>query len=433
MQGPEGAAGDESVVKLRNKTTIKVMNTSTGWKLASSVGGVGTGERGDRIIIDDPHNVIEGESEIIRQETVRWFRESVSSRFNNLDTGAMVVIMQRVHEDDVSGAILSLGTEYCHLMIPWNFDPDRCAPTSIGWIDPRWDEDAPESGVDLPAWPERFSENAIVRLKLEIGPYGWAGQYQQAPTPRGGGIFQRAWWQPWQSSDNRFPTFDYIIAALDTAATAKEENDPCALTVWGLFTHPETKRRGIMMMDAWRKWLKMHGAPTPRSEAETLKIGDTPQIKRAKDIAWKNRVSDEWGLVEWAVYTCRLWQVDKLLIETQSRGIDTADEIRRLHSFEDWSIQLIPAKGDKVARALAVQPTFAQLKVWAPLRDWAEMVIDEMATFPKSKHDDLTDSATMAIKHLRENGLAQTDQEISEAEAALVRHKPKMKPLYGIA
>lgn len=418
------------VVELRNKTITKVMNTATGWKLASSVGGVGTGERGDRIIIDDPHNVVEGESEQIRNETVRWFRESVSSRFNNLDSGAMVVIMQRVHEDDVSGTILTLGTDYCHLMIPWNFDPDRCIPTSIGWVDPRYDEDDLNACDGAPAWPERFSDSAIERLKIEIGPYGWAGQYQQAPTPRGGGIFQRAWWQPWQSGDNRFPVFDYIIASLDTAVTENEENDPCALTVWGVFTHPETKLRGIMLVDAWRKWLKIHGTPTPRTESETIRIGDTSEVRRQKDLAWKNRVCDEWGLVEWTVWSCRRFKVDKLLIETQARGIDLAAEIQRLHAFEDWSVQLCPAKGDKYARALAVQPTFAQLKVWAPLRDWAEMVIDEMCTFPKSKHDDLTDSATQAIKYLRENGLAKTDLEQQEAQLSNVRHRGQVKALY---
>ena len=166
-------------VGLRNKTITKVMNTRSGWKLASSVGGVGTGERGDRIIIDDPHNVIEAESEIVRAETVRWFRESISSRFNNLDTGALVLIMQRVHYDDVSGVALSDDFDYCQFIVPWSFDPSRwirgnqVIKNAIGWVDPRLDADDWYKNENEPAWPERFSEDAIARLKAEIGPYGF--------------------------------------------------------------------------------------------------------------------------------------------------------------------------------------------------------------------------------------------------------------------
>lgn len=388
---------------------------------------------------DDLHNVKEAESETVRNETVRWFRESVSTRFNDMDKGALIVIMQRLHEDDVAGVILSLGLDYTHLMIPWEYDSSRQVnelgepvATSIGWTDPRYDPDDPHGHDGEPAWPERFSERAMAALRTELGPYSWAGQMQQSPQPRGGGIFQRSWWQPWQPADGKFPLCDYVIASLDSAFTEKEENDPSALTVFGVFTHPETKQRGVIMIDAWRKWLKMHGEVTPRSERETPQIGDTAQTVRAKNIAWKNRVGDEWGLVEWAAYTCRLWKVDKLLIEGKASGITAADEIVRLHAFEDWSVQLVPVKGDKVARALREQPIFSQGMVWAPLRDWAEMVIDEMATFPKSKHDDLTDSVTQAIKYVRDNGLLQTAKEVQEAEFARVRHRSKLKPLYAI-
>lgn len=427
-------------VGLRNKTTLKVMNTHTGWKLASSVGGVGTGERGDRVIVDDPHNVVEGESDTVRSETTRWFRESVSSRFNSLDRGALIVIMQRVHEDDVSGVILSLGLNYCHLMIPWEYDSARQfdfanqqpVATAIGWTDPRCDAGDPEASDGAPAWLDRFSTPAIAALQIALGPYAWAGQYQQAPTPRGGGIFQRAWWQPWQPADGKFPLFEYIVASLDSAFTEKEENDPSALTVWGVFLRPETKTRAIMLIDAWRKHLQMHGVPTPRNESETIVLGDTAQIKLRKDLAWKNRVGDEWGLVEWAAWTCRFRRVDKLLIEAKASGITAAQELQRLHGFEDWAVQLVAPKGDKVARALAVQPTFSQQKVWAPLRDWAEMVIDEMAVFPKGKYDDLTDSATQAIKHLRESGLAQTDTEVKEAEIVSITHRAQPRPLYPV-
>jgi predicted phage terminase large subunit-like protein len=424
-------------VALRNKTTLKVMNTATGWKLASSVGGIGTGERGNRVLCDDLHNVKEQESETVREETVRWFFESLSDRFNDLDSGALIIIMQRVHEDDVAGAVLSRGLPYCHLMIPWEYESNRqldddgeVMRTSIGWIDPRFNDDDPEAGDGLPAWPARFSDDAIERLKAEKGPYAWAGQYQQSPAPRAGGIIRRDWWQLWP--DSTFPLFDYVIGSLDGAFTEDEQNDPSAMTVWGVFQHPETKYRGIMLIDAWRKFLPMHGNPTPRVEREIVNIGDDLKTKMTKDLIWKRRVCDEWGLVEWAAWMCRYRRVDKLLIEGKASGITAAQELQRLHGREGWAVQLCPVKGDKVARALAVVPTFSQGMIWAPARDWAEMVIEEAAVFPNGKYDDLTDSTTQAIKHLRDAGLAQMQDEVIAAEEENVRHKSKLAPLYQV-
>jgi hypothetical protein len=104
-------------VHLRNETVIKVMNSDTGWKYASSIVGVTMGERGDRVIIDDPHNIQEVESEVERANVTNWFRTGVPSRLNDLDTGAIVVIMQRLHEDDVSGIALGKDFDYEHLII----------------------------------------------------------------------------------------------------------------------------------------------------------------------------------------------------------------------------------------------------------------------------------------------------------------------------
>jgi hypothetical protein len=109
----------------------RIENNMTGFKVATSAGGLSTGERGDRVLLDDPHNVIKAESEVEREKTVRFVRESMSNRIND-DNSAIVVIMQRLHENDVSGDILAREAGYCHLMIPMYFDPLRYPASADG-------------------------------------------------------------------------------------------------------------------------------------------------------------------------------------------------------------------------------------------------------------------------------------------------------------
>jgi predicted phage terminase large subunit-like protein len=160
---------------------VNFANTSTGSMMATSVRGRATGERGDVFVIDDPHNVLEAESEAIRGETLQWFREVVPSRVNDLDRSAFVCIMQRVHHEDVAAAALEQGYE--HLLIPMHYDPSRARTTSIGWKDPRT-----EPG-DL-MWPERFSARAVAELETTLGIYAASAQLEQRPTPREGGLFK---------------------------------------------------------------------------------------------------------------------------------------------------------------------------------------------------------------------------------------------------
>lgn len=400
----------------------KVSNTKKGWKLASSVGGVGTGERSDFLLVDDAHNIKEAESEVIRTETVRWFRESLSDRLNNLQTGAIVVIMQRSHEDDVAGAILSMGLPYCHLMIPMEYDwsrqvgDDGPVETEIGWSDPRYDPAGPEECDHVLAWPERFPPKEVKEIKDVKGPYAYAGQYQQSPSPRGGGIFKMDYWRLYEGVDGKFPAFDYILASLDSAFTEKEENDPSALTVWGVFQDPE-QQPAVMLIHAWRKRLVFHGPEYARNPGES-------------DLTFKRRTMKTWGLIEWTADTCTRFNVDLLLIEGKASGISAAQELRRLYKREKWGIQLAQVKGDKVARALAAVPTFAKGMVWAPDRPWAQDVIDEMAVFPKGRYKDLTDSATQAIKYLRDNNLIVTSDEVRAAREDAVRQKKQPRALY---
>lgn len=406
-------------VKVSGFGKVKVTNKKTGWKFASSVQGVGTGERGTRIILDDPHNVREAESDAIRTSTVTWFREAMQNRLNDLATGSIVVIMQRVHEADVSGCIIENYPEYEHLMIPMEFEVGRGCETSIGWVDPR-DEDG-----EL-AWPERYPPEVLG--PFQNLPFMWAGQYQQRPEPRGGGILKRDYWRIWDREAQRendvkpgtFPIFEFVIASFDGAFTEKQENDYSALTVWGVWAsrsgHPQ-----VMLVDAWQKRLTLHGSdPSPQKFGESVKD-------------YELRKQDSWGVVEHIANTCRKNKIDKLIIESKATGHTVAQEMRRLYAREPWTVQLIdPGRLDKVARAYSIQHLFADGMIWRPDTDWAEMVEDNCASFPRGAHDDLVDTATMALNHLRRVGFALRRDEADAAEADRQYGRPRGRVLYGV-
>lgn len=355
------------VFQLTEDGKIKVANTQRGWKFASSVKGVGTGERGDRVLLDDPTNVKEGESEAVRSETNRWIREGMSNRLNDMINDAIVAVMQRVHAEDASNQLISEGLEYVHLMVPMEYDPSRHCGTVIGWSDPR------EEDGEL-AWPERFPDHVVGALKRTLGPYAYTGQYQQNPEPRGGGILKRDWWGVYELELGAQPrhAFEYVIASLDPAFTSKQENDPSGFVVLGVYR--EMGRPKVVLLHAWKKWLELHGRTIEREHNE-----DTKKYIR--------RAMPEWGLVEWVAHDCRRLRVNQLLIEDKASGHSVAQEIKRLYFDKTWGVSLVnPGTLDKRARAYAVQHMFADGMIEAPastrgevyeFREFAQMAIDE--------------------------------------------------------
>jgi predicted phage terminase large subunit-like protein len=415
--------------------------TAGGSRISTSARGLLLGIGGDCIIVDDPHNLHGAESEAERLQALNWWRELSSTRLNDPKRSALVVLMQRVHECDVSGHILSSdgSEEWCHLMVPAEYEWRRHCVTVLGWRDPRGLDENSEplvtvlpSGERVPRdaeaaneldrrdgtlmWPERFGPGEIARIKAELGPYLASGRLQQSPMPAKGGIFQRDWWQLYESPDNKFPAFDHLVASLDSAFTEKEQNDPSGLTVWGVYS-VEGKRR-IMLVHAWRKHLPFSGPRIDKGTMETL-------------ASYKRRTSSTWGLIEWVADTCTRFNVDRLLIEAKASGISAAQELRNRYAGRSWAIDLRQVKGDKLSRALAVQPIFTQGMIYAPARDWSELVITEMSMFPVGRYKDLTDSASMALKYLRDVGLADTEvEEQADKTERAMRRLERPKPLY---
>ena len=232
--------GDRFALDSDQNAKSKFSNNHAGFKIATSVTGLGTGERGHRFLIDDPHNVRDAESEKIRETTLAWFANTVPTRIVNAETSAIIVIMQRVHANDVSGLILAkeLGYEWlclpmeyeehhrCFSQVPragvepsqvclfrrdgealprWLTAPQVAAERTMGGeLDPGW---VPKYALKYPQdrrtedgellWPERFSRHHIdEELKPQLrswgGTYAEAGQLQQRPAPREGGMMQRS-------------------------------------------------------------------------------------------------------------------------------------------------------------------------------------------------------------------------------------------------
>jgi predicted phage terminase large subunit-like protein len=159
-------------------------NNRGGYRLATSVGGHGTGEHPDRIVIDDPHDVRGSESEAQRQAVHEWWDLTMSARGVSR-AARRVIIMQRLHQDDLSGRVLAQGG-FEHICLPMRYEPGRMKPTALGWTDPRRVE-----GELL--CPHQFDEEKVRAIELPLGSYGAAGQLQQRPAPRGGGMFKPEW------------------------------------------------------------------------------------------------------------------------------------------------------------------------------------------------------------------------------------------------
>lgn len=402
VQSPEYQARWGHVFKAGD-SIVNFQNDKTGWKIASSVGGTITGQRGDVFIIDDPNSIAEVESATIREGTNRWLSEVMPTRLNDLERSAIVLIQQRTHEDDATGFLLKPergGDRWTYVMVPMEYDPDwTCGETTIGWTDPR------TTRGEL-FWPSRFTQNAVKQLRMEMSDFAWSGQMQQKPEPRGGAIIKRDWWKLYGRAGEdpiaarlRFPAFDYVVSGLDSALTDKGENDPSALVTVGTWTVPQTGQQAVMMIHAWQDHLQLN------------------------------------ALVKKVAATCDKYHAHTLLIENKANGHDVNNELHRLFSHSEWSTQLIdPTQaGGKVARVNSVTHLFEEALIWHPNTDWAQMVIDQCAVFPRGSHDDLVDALVMCLRHLRERGILYRRQEArwhEESLATMARGQAVPRPLY---
>ena len=412
--------GDRVNLQADQEAKHKFDTTAGGTRISSSFGGAVLGRGGDIKLIDDPHKLDEVESEDVRNSVIQEYDETLKSRVTDPKNTAEVLIMHRVHSEDLTRHFLKDG-DCVHLMLPAEFDPARRCVTALNWIDPRKKE-----GELL--WGDKWGKEELAPFKRL--PYLWAGQYQQEPTPRGGGIIKSEMWMPWPAAD--YPQCELILGSLDTASTEKEENDASALTIWGVFRDTGGFPKAILLY-AWEGRVEMHDLVTLVGLMCSIDQRSEDEIMKATELY--NRGSIQ-------VDSIARMPVDKLLVENKNNGISVAHELRRLFgNMGNFSVELVDPKqwGDKVSRLTACEPMFADEMIYAPVAqhgdeiDWVERVIDNVALCPKTTKWDTPDSVSMALRYLRQTGaLLKRDEQARETlEQSMHRGRSEQWVPYG--
>ena len=373
--------GRRVVITRDQNAKQKFENTQLGFRQAVAAVSV-TGNRSDFFLIDDAHSVESAASEVMRAATKEWFLEAVPSRINNPEKSAIIIIMQRLHEDDISGVCITNKLGYTHLCLPMEFEKDRCCSTNIVWLNPLnkkrelFKDPRKKEGELL--LPKRFTRKVVDNLKHTLGSYATAGQLQQRPDPRGGGYIKRDWFRMWERSSTgemRLPDFKYIIQSYDTAFTEKTAGDPTGCIVVGVFNHQG--RRCVMLLDAWTEHL------------------DYPSLRK--------KIKEEYKAV-YAGYK----DVDLVLVENKGSGISILQDIQKMGIT---AIEYNPGKADKTARLMRVSPLIENGVFYIPESKnrgdfiaWSHAFVSEVIRFPTATHDEMVDVLSQSLAYLHDAG-----------------------------
>jgi predicted phage terminase large subunit-like protein len=312
-----------------------------------------TGKRGDRVIWDDPHSVEAAHSESNRETAIRVFSETLPSRLTNPDRSAIVIVMQRLHENDVSGHILKNDFGYEHLCLPMEFESSRRCRTSIGFVDPR-----KEDGDLL--FPDRFPRWVVDRDKKVMGEYGVAGQMQQRPSPIGGGLFKGKYWKYYKV----LPKIKYRMIFGDTAQKATQKNDYSVFQCWG-----RGFDNSIYLIDQLRGKF------------------EAPELLNATKQFWnKHKAIKDQGVLR------------SLRIEDKVSGTGLIQTLQREGNIP---VTGIPRGTDKISRAHDVLPQVESGYVYLPEdADWIHDYLAEFGSFPNGANDDQIDPTMDAINEM---------------------------------
>ena len=338
-------------------TELELMTTSRGGRFATSVGGTVTGRGGNIIILDDPMKPDDALSEVRRQSVIDWFRLTLLSRLNAKLDDAIVVIMQRIHDQDLVGVLLEEGGWH-HLNLPAIADRDLDIPIGEG----KTHRFAAGDVLDAVRKPR----HVLDQMKASMGSMAFSAQFLQRPIPAEGNLIKRAWLQFYQVAPE--PTSnDQIVISIDTAMKADEIADYSVATVWLM------KKEKYYLLDLIRG----------RFDYPALK----KQVLRLK----------------------QRWLGATILIEDKGSGTSLIQDLR----YENLSVIGIKPEGDKTTRLYSTQAIFEAGSALFPREaPWLQDMIHELLAFPKYRHDDQVDSISQALIWMRRRAWSAQDGDL---------------------
>jgi predicted phage terminase large subunit-like protein len=323
------------------------MTTARGSRLATSVGGTLTGRGGNLLIIDDPLKPQDAHAESTRESLKQWYSNTLLSRLDHKTEGSIIIVMQRLHPDDLVGHLLEQGA-WRHLNLPAiaeedtivRLGPNRSHRRRVG---------------DL-LHPQRESQVALDELKASMGSMEFAAQYQQTPVPIGGNLIKWSWFKSYDTPPTP-QSGDKIIVSWDTALSSSQLADYSACVV--LLARGET----IYILDVVRARLEY------------------PDLKRAvleQHNRWRHVASNY-----------------ALLIEKKGSGLSLIQDLRR----ESISAIAVDPNGDKIMRMAAQTAPIEAGAVHVPTHaPWLDEFKKEVLSFPLSQHDDQIDALSQALQ-----------------------------------
>lgn len=323
-----------------------------GNRLSVSVGGALTGRGGDFIIIDDPLKSEEAVSDTQRQAVNNWFASTLMTRLDSKRTGCIVLIMQRLHEDDLTGHLVGRGG-WELLRLPAIAEGDESHEFQDGFE--RTYRVRRRQGEAL--HPARESLEELQQIRDHIGEFNFSGQYQQDPAPVDGGMVKREWLKTYLPAE--IPNqWGFVLQSWDTANKPSELSDYSVCTTWGV------KDKHLYLLDVFRRRLDYPGLKRA--------VRERAELFRPRTILIEDKVSGTQLLQELAYEG----------VSQARRYKPTMNKIMRLHS---------------------VSGTFENGFVHVPEKaDWLAVYMHELTTFPRSKHDDQVDSTSQALDWMKQ-------------------------------
>lgn len=328
--------------------------TQRGQRMATSIGGALTGRGADIIIADDPLKPEDALSPTQRQKVNDWYDSTLVSRLNDKNTGIIVIVMQRLHEDDLVGHVLQ--------QEPWEVIslPARAEQEETFIIEDVFGKRFFKRSPGDLLIPDRENENTLAQIKARTSDYNFSAQYQQAPMPLEGGIVKKAWLKYYTPSCMP-ESFSSVLLSCDTANKAADVNDYSVITVWGVVDQK------YYLLDVVRRKVEF------------------PALRRM------------------VVDTAKSYHNPIVLIEDKASGTQLIQELKQEGIFNIQAYEP-PPKSDKTIRFVSQTSVFENGQVFLPENaPWLMEYIRELTGFPGTRFDDQVDSTTQALDFLRGN------------------------------